>query len=64
MQRLLTMADVTEMTSLTRQHVHKMIREGDFPAPFKLTKRTIRWYAAEIDDFIASRPRTGQQEAA
>lgn len=37
--------------------VYKLVNEGDFPKPVKLTNRAIGWIASEVDEWLASRER-------
>jgi prophage regulatory protein len=39
----------------SRQHLHRLIRQGLFPRPIKLGKNTNAWLAEEIDAYIAER---------
>jgi prophage regulatory protein len=40
-----------------RQYIHKLVREGRFPAPVKLGDATRGFVEAEIDEYIASKIR-------
>lgn len=35
-----------------RQHVHKLVKTGNFPAPFKLGGKTNAWAEFEIDEYL------------
>jgi prophage regulatory protein len=39
----------------SRQHIHRLVREGRFPPPFKLGGRTNAWVEAEIDEYLEGR---------
>ena len=45
---LLKINQVTERLNVTRQHIYKMMRNGLFPKPIKIGKRTVRWSTTEI----------------
>jgi prophage regulatory protein len=36
----------------TRQHIHKLTRQGRFPPPFKLGNNTNAWTETEIDEYL------------
>ena len=55
-QRILRLADVTARVGLRKSAIYKMIREGEFPKPVKLTGKAVGWRAREVDDWILSRP--------
>jgi prophage regulatory protein len=37
---------------LSRQHIHRLIKQGKFPAPAKLGEATNAWPETEIDAYI------------
>ncbi len=39
----------------SRQHVHRLIRAGTFPAPVKLGPMTNAWLESELDDWLEAR---------
>lgn len=65
--RMLDIKAVMARTGLSRASIYRLLKpEGDrhsngenrFPAPFKLTKRAVRWRADEVDEWLNQRPRT------
>jgi prophage regulatory protein len=40
----------------TRQHIRRLIAEGEFPPARQLSSKRIGWLASEIDGWLASRP--------
>ena len=44
-------------TGKSRQQIWRDIRAGSFPAPIELGPNSVGWYADEIDEWLASRPR-------
>jgi prophage regulatory protein len=36
----------------TRQHRHRLIKAGKFPAPVKLGENTVAWVESEIDAYL------------
>ena len=41
--------------AFSRQHRHRLIRQGRFPRPLKLGESKIAWLASEIHEWIAAR---------
>lgn len=39
----------------SRQHVSRLVKHGEFPAPVKLGQGTNRWIESEIDDWLIAR---------
>ncbi len=55
--RLLNRREVEAQTGLSRSTVYRKMREGSFPLPLKVGAKAVRWPAAEIAAWLASRPR-------
>ena len=53
---------VTEKVSLSRSYIYSLIRKGDFPAPIKPTPHCSRWRLSEINEWIDSLPRMGDDK--
>ena len=54
---LLTIEQVCERTTLGRTSIYERLREDEtFPKPVRPTKRTVRWRASDIDNWIAALP--------
>ena len=63
MSQLLTLREVERRVSLKRSSIYRAMRATPrgFPLPIKIGPKSVRWIAAEIEDWLASRPRaTGQ----
>ena len=59
--RLLRRAEVEARTGLSTTTIYRMMREGQFPVPVKISKKAVRWPASEIEAWLASLPRaTGE----
>lgn len=54
--KYLRRADVQEITGLSRSSIYKLVKEGDFPRPIKLTGRAVAWPEKAVADWLASRP--------
>jgi predicted DNA-binding transcriptional regulator AlpA len=63
-RRTLRDADVKQKTDLSRVQRWRRVRDGTFPAPVQLGKNSIAWFADEIEQWIASRPRVSYAPAA
>ena len=55
--RLLRLREVLALCGLSRSTIYRKMREGSFPEPLKVGVRAVRWREAEIEDWLASRPR-------
>ena len=54
---LLTIEQVCQRTTLGRTSIYQRLRDDEtFPQPVRLTKRTVRWRSADIDQWIAALP--------
>ena len=66
----MTRAEVERLVGLKRSAIYAMMRRGDFPAPFQLGAKSVRWSKREVIEWMASRPRShgdrarARQEAA
>jgi prophage regulatory protein len=62
---ILCLKEVTKNTSLSKPNIYRLLKEGRetglelFPVPIQVSKGRIGWHQAEIDAWIASRPRAG-----
>ena len=55
--RLLRLDEVKSRCGLSRSSVYRLMRDGAFPEPLKVGLRSVRWPQAEIEAWVASRPR-------
>ena len=49
--RLLTLSEVSDLTSLSRATVYRLIEVDRYPSPVKIGRNS-RWPASEVDAFI------------
>lgn len=56
--RLIRAPEVFELTGLRRTTIYEKVKAGDFPAPVKLSVRSVAWRLAEVEDWINSRQST------
>ena len=54
--RVITMAQVCELTTYTPQHVYRMIAAGRFPAPRRFGPNRIVFPLVQFEEWFASRP--------
>ena len=54
--RYIRRPDVEALTGLSTSTIYKMMGEGLFPRPIRLTKKAVAWNEAAILDWLASRP--------
>lgn len=57
--RLLSIAAVSEATSLSRATIYRAIDAGLFPRPLKLAARRIGWRVSDLTAWLDSRQETG-----
>jgi prophage regulatory protein len=51
--KMLSLRDLREKgIPFTRQHIHRLIKEGKFPAPAKIGENTNAWPDHEIDAYL------------
>ena len=55
-EKLLRRRDVEELTGLSRASVYRLISEGEFPRPVRVSATAVRWKASDIAAWIRSRP--------
>ncbi len=51
--RLLSPKSVCERTSLSRSSLDRLVAEGKFPAPIRITERRLAYRGAEVDAWLA-----------
>ena len=53
--RLIRMADVVQITTLSRSTIYRQMDLADFPSPVLLGERSPRWRESEVQQWIAER---------
>ena len=53
--KILRMRDVLEMVGVSRTTVWRQVKAGNFPAPIRLSPRSVGWRQSDIEEWIASR---------
>jgi prophage regulatory protein len=54
---LISLAQVTAKTSLSRSTIYRKIAENKFPIPVQVTEFRVAWWLSEIDAWNRERPR-------
>jgi prophage regulatory protein len=57
--KLLKMEEVLEITTLSRAHLQRMVKDGTFPKPLQLAIRRSAWKQTDIQEWIDGLSRTG-----
>lgn len=50
--KLITLKQVQEQIGFKKSAIYKMISEGKFPSPVKISYRASRWKQIEIDQWV------------
>lgn len=53
---------VLEQTGLKRSSLYKLMSQGDFPKPVRITAKAVAWPSNEVEDWISSRISANQQQ--
>ena len=56
--RLLTRGEVERITGLGRSCLYRLMGDGEFPRPLKISPRAVRWPASEVEAWIGNLPRS------
>lgn len=51
---------VAESVSVSTATLQRMVREGDFPAPRKISGRRVGWLTREVEEWCEARPVSDQ----
>ena len=54
--RLLKAKEVCEKIGVSESTLRRMVKEGDFPAPIRISKRASRWRLSEVEEWMDTRP--------
>lgn len=54
--RFIRRPDVEALTGLSTSTIYKMMGEGQFPRPIRLTKKAVAWPEDQIINWLNSRP--------
>lgn len=62
--RIERLPDVMRRTGLRKTRIYALEKLGRFPKRIRISERAVGWYASEIDQFLASRPRATDDRSA
>lgn len=51
-QGLLTPGQVADMLRVTKRTLWRMAKQDGFPQPVRLTRKTVRWRAVEVKQYL------------
>jgi len=54
--RIIKLPEVILLTSIPKSTIYAYIKNGDFPKQVQLTKKSVGWRYADIQQFINNRP--------
>lgn len=60
-ERMLRRRSVERMTGLSKSTLYRLIKQGSFPPPLRLTTKAVRWRRDEVHEWLQDRPRAGGQ---
>ena len=55
---ILRVGTVAERIGLARPTIYRMVKDGEFPRPIKITTRAVGWRESDLATWIASREPT------
>ena len=55
-KRLLRIDEVLEIVGVSKSVLYEMIARGEFPRPYRISKRAVGWREEDIDDWKESLP--------
>ena len=64
LDRLLPIAHVVDLTSLSKASIYRKVAEKTFPAPLKIGKSRVAWRESAISSWIAEQVPAGHSRAA
>jgi prophage regulatory protein len=59
-EQLIKLPQVMTITSRGKSSIYQGIRDGNFPAPVKLSERSVSWKLSDINDWISSLQKTSE----
>lgn len=62
--RLIRYPEVHDLTGLPRSTLYDYLQAGTFPAPVRLSARSVAWRLSEVEAWIASRVSARASQAA
>ena len=53
--KFLRRVDVESQVGLGRSTLYKLMSQGDFPRPYRITAGSVRWLQSDVDSWILNR---------
>lgn len=53
--RMMRRKDVSDKLKISKTQIYRLIKQGHFPAPYKLSERVSVWNEAEIDAWLSQK---------
>ena len=53
---LLRISEVVQLLGISKPTVYRLMNEGEFPRPIRLSKARVAWLQADLDKWLESRP--------
>lgn len=53
--RALRISQVIEITGFSKSHLYRLLKDGQFPKPTKLSERVVIWSESAVNDWLASK---------
>ncbi len=47
--------EVQEKTGISRSTIYRLMKAGEFPSPYRLSKGRVGWKLAEVEEWLDSR---------
>ena len=54
-RRALRISRVTDKTGVSKSHIYRLIKAGEFPKPSKISERVSVWDEAVLDEWLAEK---------
>lgn len=58
-ESMLRRRSVERMTGLSKSTLYRLIKQGRFPAPLRMTRKAVRWRREEVNEWLSRLPRGG-----
>jgi prophage regulatory protein len=60
--KIIRKPEVSVMTGLPHSTLYRLIKNGTFPAPFKIGERASGWLLSEVQSWMATRAQTHRKD--
>ncbi|BBE51744.1 Phage transcriptional regulator [Ferriphaselus amnicola] len=56
--RLLRLSEVLALVRLGKTTLYQLVKDGDFPAPIKISRRATAWRSEDVSNWVKTREAT------